>query len=510
MINDKLRFIVSLFLLFVFVGCETHKNNIYESNKKQTYLQYSDLARVSHLSLNNDGYIIGIEKRKRDTLGGVPEQYCPDRFALIPEQDVDNKSKKLIHKRNNKFKQYTKYSTAMLVTHIARYFDTPNEDSFNSFRRPYFLYNAYDTYKSDSLNYEDGYEKLESLKKLLVKDLKGKINEWRLNRENGERHTVTHEKPPYSHIIIFSMGWNNNQQESIYRYNTILDNVKKVAVSNNRNNFKPLVIGFTWPSVWFGIEDSLLKKKTAFISSYFTKQDDADEIGCTIANWVIHNIVLEAKEEVKKYCLNEFNKDLSPEVITIGHSMGARILSRAIFSQEYIKSGLRNSVSSYHPESRSFVKLFIGLQGAFSANRFVVNKGWEGSPYAEFYKYPTFFTLTTSYNDKANPAARFFTGAKHVGGKYGLKFAKKEKNAKVFKVIKWTDNYQTDIKTLSSMSNEDKRKIIMIDATKIVDGIDADHGAKKPLDAHNDILDTDMAELIWALIQNFADYSNMN
>ncbi|MBT3877770.1 MAG: hypothetical protein HOF76_01785 [Candidatus Scalindua sp.] len=48
----------------------------------------------------------------------------------------------------------------------------------------------------------------------------------------------------------------------------------------------------------------------------------------------------------------------------------------------------------------------------------------------------------------------------------------------------------------------------MINASKIVDGFDADHGANKLHDANNDILGTDMAELIWALIENFANYSN--
>ncbi len=101
-------------------------------------------------------------------------------------------------------------------------------------------------------------------------------------------------------------------------------------MSPGAGRFRPLVIGFTWPSVWFGIENNWLKKNTAFISSYFTKQDDADEIGFTIANWVIHNVVLKAKDEVKEYCESKGKGDLSPEVITIGHSMGARILARAI------------------------------------------------------------------------------------------------------------------------------------------------------------------------------------
>ncbi|OOP55290.1 MAG: hypothetical protein AYP45_15600 [Candidatus Brocadia carolinensis] len=84
--------VIASFLLSV--GCAHVQNrNIYEDNKMQTYLPYSDLARISHLSLNNDGYIIGIEKRERSALNGIPEQYYPDRFSGKPELAEINKKK---------------------------------------------------------------------------------------------------------------------------------------------------------------------------------------------------------------------------------------------------------------------------------------------------------------------------------------------------------------------------------------------------------------------------------
>lgn len=493
--NKPVFGVVLLSLLF-FAGCANMQGrNIYEDNKMQTYLPYSDLARISHLSLNNDGYIIGIEKRERKALQGIPKQYYPDRFSAKPELTETNKNSQTEEsslKREKYFKKYTKYDTAMLVTHVTRYFDKPNSDPFNTYRRPYFLYNAYDIYKNDNLNYEGGYTALEKLKTEILDNLKQKID-----GNPGKRL--------YSHIIVFSMGWNNNQQESLYRYDRIINNVKEVVQENPGDYFEPLVIGFTWPSVWFGIENNWLKKNTSFLFSYFTKQDDADEIGCTIANWIIHNVVLAAKEEFKDYCkgyAKDDKKDYSPRIIAIGHSMGARLLSRAIFSQEYIKPEFRNS------SSESQVDLFIGLQGAFSAKRFVTNKGWEGSPYAEFSKYSTVFSLTTSQYDRANPHARFFTGARHVGGKYGLEFAKKEKYKDVFQVIEWDkEHVETDLEKLSSIHKENNKKVLMIDASIIVDGYDSDNGVNKPLDAHNDILDKDMAQLIWALIKTFAPFS---
>jgi len=209
---------VLLSLLFC-AGCATENHNIYKNSKVQTYLSYSDLARISHLSLDNDGYIIGIEKRERAFLRGVPERYYPDRFSplLVPEEE--GKAKKRIQSKNKYFNKYTGYNAAVLVTHIARYFEKPDSnDPCNKFKKPYFLYNAYNDYKDDCLNYENGCDGLEHLKDTLVEDLKAKIK----------------EKEAYSHIIIFSMGWNNNQQESIYRYNTILKNVKMVADKENQ------------------------------------------------------------------------------------------------------------------------------------------------------------------------------------------------------------------------------------------------------------------------------------
>lgn len=484
--NKPVLTAVLLSLLLFYAGCTTENHNIYKNSKVQTYLPYSDLARISHLSLDNDGYIIGIEKRKREFLGGVPERHYPDRFSPIPVPEEEGAAKKRIQIKNKYFSKCTRYDSVMLVTHIARYFEKQDcNDRYNTFKKPYFLYNAYDVYKDDSLNYENGYEGLDNLKEKLVADLKLKIQ----------------EKRPYSHIIVFSMGWNNNQQESIYRYNTILNNVKMVADKENDGYFKPLVIGFTWPSVWFGIENNWLKKNTSFLFSYFTKQDDADEIGCTVANWVVHNVVLAAKEEIEKDCKDNNMPVSSPRVVAIGHSMGARILSRAILSKEYIKPRTNKALPNAH------VDLLVGLQGAFSAQRFVKGKGWEGSPYAEFNRCATVFSLTTSRYDTANQTAHFITGAWHVGSKYGLAFASKNKNE--FRVIKWNNNNEADSQALLSILNSEKekdRRVIMIDASKIVNGRNSTTKENYPSDAHNDILDEDLARLIWALINRFAPF----
>ena len=35
---------------------------------------------------------------------------------------------------------------------------------------------------------------------------------------------------PFTHVVVMSMGWNNDQVESLYRYNTIIKNVQQEAL----------------------------------------------------------------------------------------------------------------------------------------------------------------------------------------------------------------------------------------------------------------------------------------
>ena len=105
---------------------------------------------------------------------------------------------------------------------------------------------------------------------------------------------------------------------------------------------------------------------------------------------------------------------------------------------------------------------------------------------------PRFFSLTTSRYDTANQTAHFVAGARHVGSKYGLAFASKNKNE--FRVIKWNNN-EADSQALLSIPNSEKekdRRVIMIDASKIVDGHNSTTKRNYPSDAHNDILDEDL------------------
>ena len=166
-----------------------------EYSSEQTLLAYNALGRGTHLDLISDGYMIGIEKYRREDIG-APEQGDPKRFTELPNPNDDDQ----ISKRNRRFIEITDDPKSMLVTHIASYFP----------KRGY-VYNAYaDRPKGklgrDRQDYEKGYTALERLQE----DLQDRI----LHADK--------DRVPYSHILIMGMGWNNDQHESIYRYNRII------------------------------------------------------------------------------------------------------------------------------------------------------------------------------------------------------------------------------------------------------------------------------------------------
>jgi len=429
----KLKLCLLTIFSFALVGC---------TQNTQTNRAYQELGRSQHFQLVSDGYIVGLEKINIKHLKGLTavDGYT-QRFQQIEG------SGKYVDKLNSEFKsKTTNQSKVMLATQITRNFPTMN-----------FMYNAYSGSLDGKYDYEKSFFELDRM----FDDLSHRL-------KTGN----------YTHIVIMSMGWNNDQVESVFRYNEIIKNISKAA--NDEKAFKPLVIGFTWPSVWMSISDSWLTQKAGHLLSYPTKANDADEIGYTWANLVINEKLPQA---IKNAQSNGLKKGNTPKVVVLGHSFGARLLSRALFSKRHLKSS----------NSESVVDMFFGLQGAFSINRFVPDTGLEGSPYKGYEKLGTSIILTSSTEDTANPIAAWITGAKHAGGKHGLSVAKDEENVACFDNHKWKKD------TVSVPLHGSK--LMMIDASEIVinnkDGDDPNY----TYSGHNDVLDLDMGKLLWSFIR---------
>ncbi len=452
------------------------------SSAKYHYL----LRQPFSVGLAHEGFIVGVEKSPNEKIGyGFDGKLDTDRFQHWTEAQ----GKFHLSARNAHLDRVTSDGKSMFVSHILSYSPDDNPSQRMIVNPDYLTYvcagfvqqpvknasakeeaaikSVCDQTATDK-SYAEGWDALAKL---------GKSIEQRLSdaKDSGK---------PYSHILVLAMGWNNDQVESVRRYNAIIGNLVTQARVAGKPEFNPLTVAFTWPSVWGGDSFFNIINKIAHMISYPNKANDADEVGYTIANRLINEIIydLNAKRKLK--------------VVLIGHSLGARMLSRAMFSAHLLKD------RPAHAKVAS--DLMVGLQGAFSVRRFkkdhrlsfpasLFNEG-EGAPYLTPLDFPGRVLLTWSEHDNANPAAKFLTGAAMAGGQAGYEESLQIED--VFIQLKWQADQATPqysdgglAASRASLKNQDRRKVFMVDASTIVDN-------------HNDILDPDMGRLIWYFIDN--------
>jgi hypothetical protein len=411
--------------------------------------------------LKHDGILLGIEKSAK--VGGCQK---PKGNGLKDVSNIDlsaGAKKHLLTRLNDK--------KSMYLSHAVEYQSSNNGGIF---------YNSYN-FKNIDDNCVENYPNSQSLINMDPPPnlyLRGEKELWKLKKRLKTRlKSAKNSGSPYTHIILMAMGWNNDQPESLYRYNKIVENLINVANSNTRIQFKPFVVGVSWPSVWRGFGSDRISKLAGHLGSYANKSNDADEIGYTILNRVLNNVLLELKQEAG-IGYDEF------KLITIGHSMGARMTTRAVFSKSLLSENA----------STAEVDLVIGLQGAFSINRFIKGAGKEGAPYANYDKMKTKFIMTWSSEDKANPMSALISGSRHIGGKLGYKGTLASKKAYSFSHINWPkgdgnklSEYEKEI--CSSILHDNS--IAMVNLSSIVED-------------HNDVLDDAIGRFLWCSISQFA------
>ncbi len=425
--------------------------------------------------LMHPGFIVGIEKTER-TLIGVKDRSDSyyTRFRDFPGEG-DERTTVL----NAHVEAITDDDNPMFVSHVLEYGLNGEEDGSAPERiRAQFLYNIHLPASDDEAEakanatvasdkgtgyYHDGWRALTD----------------RLGPQVFERlESADRSGRPFTHLIVGAMGWDNNQVESIRRYNALLGNMIEASENANGGVFNPLFIGVTWPSVWSVDGYFDIAKLAAKLVGYPNKADDADEIGYVYANWLINHLALSAKSA---------HPDL--KVVVLGHSFGARITSRAVFSGEL----LRSETPSEH------VDLLVGLQAAFSANRFidgshglptgrddcdVCGPGVEGAPYGELNGFKGKTVMTWSEHDGANPLAYLISRAVHMGGHRGFEASKRAPD--VFAQI--DSDEQGGLPTCDELEHD---KVLIVDGTDFI------------LD-HSDILDIEAGAFLWSAIACFA------
>lgn len=271
--------------------------------------------------------------------------------------------------------------------------------------------------------------------------------------ETLRRHVTDYvaAKSP-THIVVYSMGWNTTQAEAID------ENFKKLQLgllnAGSRATFRPLFIAITWPSTgspWIPGTD------------YGIKAKDADEVGLLWANAVINS------------ALRAVKKASNIPIVVIGHSFGARVTSRAVFSSALLGE----------PEE-PVVDLLVGLQGAYSFRRFVVGEGKEEAPYSDFSQQVGQVVLTTSKYDTAVTRAwheKYFIGTSKV---------QEATKAEQYKAIFAHGELGADG---SLRGTCDGATVLFVDASLVIKDRDGRGGA------HNDIYGPEIGRATYELIR---------
>ena len=433
---------------------------------------HDPLSRSFHVAVEDPqgagfrfpGVLVGVEKADREKISVpslVEDPYlspCPGTVAASSGGTEMNRVKKL----RKELTQLLDDGRRTFISHAIEYRLTLNPIPLID---AHFIYDAY------------GMDSRRGSAPLFVPDSEHQtahyLNSWRTVKylKCLLRERILGANRSYTHLIFGVLGWNTSQVDAIRNLNNLFANIMLAARDENSGQsrtFHPLFIGMTWHSHWH-----------VPAISYFNKANDADEIGFTWANAIINNVLCALRDEQ--------SEDKSTlKVIAIGHSFGARIVTRAVFGGEALKPSRR---------FEDGVDLVIGLQGAFSMNRFLAERrsGLEGHPYSAYPRLRGRVALTWSNADKANPIANFVTNANHAGGKPGFERAKAYCNH--FHFLKARCDGTIEIPCLP-----DDKRILMIDASKLVRY--QVHG--KGGYAHNDIYNRDMGRLIWALLSQLA------
>ncbi len=525
--NTTKMLFVMIFSLFL-VNCSRHDTALksYEEllnvDSSNAINFHSMMYFPSGTALNFPGYVVAIEKSPQDVVGGPKVR--KDASLLQAGNYINSEKKSWLNTKNQIERFESRDSKAMFVSHIIKntYKPAPGPSATPYFYNNHCLvYNAYaaksiatkagtdllkvndwhscpvstDLGKSD-INpdqfYKYGNNALDSLQKNLTQDLSSGI---------------------YTHILVIVMGWNTSQSESIRNFNDLTGNIiaasledadgqQEVPVNRAKassptplipSEFRPLVIGVTWPSYWS------TNFRNAF--SYPNKANDADEIGLSWLNKLINQTIPASMAESGQ----------SVKFIALGHSFGARAMTRALFSSPALKP---SETFPMQETPISSVNLAVAMQGAVSINRFSPSLSDEGAPYRDYaHLKHTQIVLTASSQDAAL-GSPFLLWTLPAGSISAYKKACTTDDYKnIFNCMTAADQSATqggkfslckygNSSCLSPFnSTATMRKIDYIDASQGITEFNSPGSGGR---AHSDIYRLPMGRLLWKLIEQYA------
>ena len=429
-------------------------------------------------------YLIAIEKEKRGHVGRPSYQGCQtgDRYCFNTKEPYFKRDNKNGSSLYSDVRKRFREPKSHFVSHLIRYersSDAQGEGAWGT----NFLYNIYaDDPRISGQAARD----------------RGETDYVRQSWDllTGAYHDDLIEriqKEGITHILLYSTGWNTHQEESIDNYrewNRTLRQAYDEYVTDcqkpkdNETNavcsetgsfaFNPLFIGLSWSSDWSKYPEPF---------DYANKAHDADEIGLTWANLLVNRV------------LKNLKKETGVKIVVIGHSFGARLLSRALFSSPLIISDYDN------PSVNPPVDLFIGLQAAFSYKRFIVGEGSEGSPYRDFSARARKFLFTCSDKDKAVDTSpiRIFTESAFMGDDTAYRETLRRQQEKEMPLL-FEHLSLTQTGSWKSPPSMSSSTIGFVEASAVISTNKPGTGGL----AHSDVFDIEIARFIWQAIVRYA------
>ncbi len=263
----------------------------------------------------------------------------------------------------------------------------------------------------------------------------------------------------YTHILLMCTGWNNHQLESVERYNEWLSVTRKAAQEEGKE-FRPFYLGITWPSYWHN------RSFDKTLIDLPNKANDADDLGLTHINYLIWKGLVPLSKENKL------------PLILIGHSFGARILSRASASSIYFP-GCDTTIK---------IKLMIAFQGAYSVDRHmpksIRSRIWRKTTGAGLYLESepwNYFCATSSSNDKAINTLNGSRIGHFIGGSKAWQYTITHSGSSAFKHA--LTNSKGKINLEQGLAGR-----LYLDASNVV------------VEGHGDVSNESCGRLIWQLI----------
>lgn len=315
---------------------------------------HSALYYPDEISLNFPGFVVGIEKSPVNIItqdGDVKTVAVPGAQATAS----DYKSR-LIDKK------------IMYISHVLK-----NKGAIYGHGNC-SLYNVYDQIKVNDMGPGsiEPCNPSESIETIKLHQVYNKSWDAIKILKKGIQDELNGENKNYTHLLVVSMGWNTDQEEAFRNFRSIVSIIKQAG----KDDFNPLFIGVTWPSMW----DSSWLDPLFKAASYPVKATDADEVGFSWLGAVIHD------------SLNNL-KNKKP-LIVIGHSFGARTTSMATCVGPAITEDGKLI-------ARNRIDLLVSLQGAYSINRFYEDLGIEKIIYPGYCDNAEKVVMTSSFHDKA-------------------------------------------------------------------------------------------------------------